>query len=97
MYRGDHWHDVPVLTQRTAPGHAGHPEPVEKRQGELMDRLPEAVIAPESPADADVARVIEAIVRHNHDVDGYSKEYRKLVHDLLVGGYCVQRSATTAA
>jgi len=91
MYRGDHWHDVPLADRN-------EPRPVtpviqstiENMKAELLDRVPEAVIAPESPADTDVASVIEAIVRQNHDADGYAKEYRKLVHDLLVGGYCVQ-------
>ncbi len=91
MYRGDHWHDVAQLDPN-------EPRPVtpiiqstvENVKAELMDRLPEAVILPESPADAEVAHVIEAIVKQNHDADGYAKEYRKLVHDLLVGGYCVQ-------
>lgn len=91
MYRGDHWHDVPQLDRN-------EPRPVtpilqstvENVKAELMDRVPEAVILPESPADAEVARVIEAIIRQNHDADGYAKEYRKLVHDLLVDGYCVQ-------
>jgi len=91
MYRGDHWHDVPQTDKN-------EPRPVtpiiqstvENVKAELMDRLPEAVILPESPADAEVARVIEAIIKQNHDADGYAKEYRKLVHDLLVGGYCVQ-------
>ena len=91
MYRGDHWYDVAQLDPN-------EPRPVtpiiqstvENVKAELMDRLPEAVILPESPADAEVAHVIEAIVKQNHDADGYAKEYRKLVHDLLVGGYCVQ-------
>ncbi len=91
MYRGDHWHDVPLKDPN-------EPRPVtpiiqstvENVKAELMDRVPEAVIAPESPRDAHVARVIEAIIRQNHDADGYAREFAKLVHDLLVGGYCVQ-------
>jgi len=91
MYRGDHWHDVPMLDRN-------EPRPVtpiiqstvENIKAELLDRVPEAVILPESPKDDEVAHVIEAIIRQNHDADGYVKEYRKLVHDLLVGGYCVQ-------
>ena len=91
MYRGDHWHDVPMLDRN-------EPRPVtpiiqstvENIKAELLDRVPEAVILPESPKDSEIAHVIEAIIRQNHDADGYVKEYRKLVHDLLVGGYCVQ-------
>ena len=91
MYRGDHWYDVPVLDKN-------EPRPVtpviqstvENVKSELMDRIPEAVIAPESPNDGEVARVIEAIIRQNHDAYCYAKEYRMLIHDLLVGGYAVQ-------
>ncbi len=91
MYRGDHWHDVP-LTDKNEPRPVTPiiQSTVENVKAELMDRIPEAVILPESPADTQVARVIEAIIKQNHDADGYVKEYRKLVHDLLVGGYCVQ-------
>ena len=91
LYRGDHWHDVPVIDKN-------EPRPVtpviqstvENLQAELMDRVPEPVIAPESPRDAEVAQVIEAVIRQNHDADCYAREYRKLTHDLLVAGYCVQ-------
>lgn len=91
MYRGDHWHDVPMRDKN-------EPRPVtpiiqstvENIKSELLDRVPEAMIAPETAKDAEVARVIEAVIRQNHDADGYVKEYRKLIHDLLVGGYCVQ-------
>ena len=91
MYRGDHWHDVPQ-TDRNEPRPVTPilQSTIENVKAELMDRVPEAVILPESPQDGEVARVIEAIIKQNHDADGYVKEYRKLVHDLLVGGYCVQ-------
>jgi hypothetical protein len=93
MYRGDHWHDVPI-TDRSEPRPVTPviQSTIENMKAELLDRIPEAVIAPESPADGEVASVIEAIIKQNHDVDGYAKEYRKLVHDLLVGGYCVQET-----
>ncbi len=91
MYRGDHWHDVPILDRN-------EPRPVtpviqstvENVKAELMDRIPEAVIAPESPEDAEAAQIIEAVIRQNHDAACYPKEYRQLIHDLLVGGYAVQ-------
>ncbi len=91
MYRGDHWHDVPQ-TDRNEPRPVTPilQSTIENVKAELMDRVPEAVILPESPKDGEIAHVIEAIIRQNHDADGYVKEYRKLVHDLLVGGYCVQ-------
>lgn len=91
MYRGDHWHDVP---QRDP----NEPRPVtpviqstvENISAELMDRIPEAVIASETPEDAQIARVLEAVIRQNHDLLGYAREYRRIVHDLLVSGYAVQ-------
>ena len=68
MYRGDHWHDVPMADPK-------EPRPVtpviqstvENISAELMDRIPEAVIAPETPEDAQLARVLEAVIRQNHD------------------------------
>ncbi len=91
MYRGDHWHDVP-MTDRNEPRPVTPilQSTVENLQAELMDRVPEPVIAPETPRDAEVAQVIEAVVKQNHDADCYAREYRKLTHDLLVSGYCVQ-------
>lgn len=91
MYRGNHWHDVPV-------NDPNEPRPVtpviqstiENISADLLDRIPEPVIAPESLRDTEAARVIEAIIRQNHDAACYPREYRHLVHDLLVGGYCVQ-------
>ncbi len=91
MYRGDHWHDVPV----TDPNEPRPVTPViqstiENIGAELLDRIPEAVVVPESPDDAEIARVVEAVVRQNHDAASYAAEYRSAVHDLLVGGYAVQ-------
>ena len=91
IYRGDHWYDVPVTDEN-------EPRPVtpiiqstvENVSADLMDLAPEAIIRPESGADSQVAQVVEALIRRNHDVAGYTVEYQKLVHDLLVGGYCVQ-------
>ena len=91
MYRGDHWHDVPMADPK-------EPRPVtpviqstvENISAELMDRIPEAVIAPETPEDAQLARVLEAVIRQNHDAACYAGEYRSIVHDLLVSGYAVQ-------
>jgi len=48
------------------------------------------VITPEIGAEARVAQVVESVIKRNHDSAGYAVEYQKLVHDLLVGGYCVQ-------
>ncbi|MCL2695271.1 MAG: hypothetical protein FWE69_02980 [Clostridiales bacterium] len=91
MYRGEHWYDVPQSDPN-------EPRPVtpiiqatvENLAADLMDREPEAVITPEVGAEARVAQVVEAVIARNHDSAGYTVEYQKLVHDLLVGGYCVQ-------
>lgn len=91
MYRGDHWHDVPVRDpNEPRPVTPVIQSTVENIGAELMDRIPEAVIAPETPEDAQIARVLEAVIRQNHDAACYAREYRRLVHDLLVSGYCVQ-------
>ncbi len=90
MYRADHWHDVPLSDPN-------EPRPVtpvlqstiENVQADLIDLMPEAVIQPESGKDARIARIVEAVVRRNHDSAAYAVEYQRLVHDLLVGGYCV--------
>ena len=91
MYRGDHWYDVPV----TDPNEPRPTTPIlqstiENISADLMEQVPEAVIRPESAADNDIARVVEAVIARNHDAASYAEEYRKLVHDLLVSGYCVQ-------
>ncbi len=91
MYRGEHWHDVPVEDPN-------EPRPVtpilqstiENVAADLTEQVPEAVIEPESAKDAFAARVIDAVIRRNHDAASYPVEYRKLAHDLLVGGWCVQ-------
>lgn len=91
MYRGDHWYDVPQEDPN-------EPRPVtpilqstiENISADLMEQVPEAVIRPESAADGEIARIVEAVIARNHDAASYAEEYRKLVHDLLVSGYCVQ-------
>ncbi len=91
MYRGDHWHDVP----KTDPNEPRPVTPilqstVENVAAELMDRCPAAVIRPETGENERQAKIVEAVVARNHDDAAYAVEYQKLVHDLLVGGYCVQ-------
>lgn len=91
MYRGDHWYDVPM----TDPNEPRPTTPVlqstiENISADLLEKLPEAVIRPETSADEEIAAIVEAVVKRNHDAAAYPEEYRKLVHDLLVAGYCVQ-------
>lgn len=91
IYRGDHWWDVPMED-------VNEPRPVtpviqstiENVKSDLMDNFPEAIIQPEGPEDETVARVLEAVIRQNHDGASYRREWWKLAHDLLVGGYMVQ-------
>ena len=91
IYRGDHWHDVPETD-------AGEPRPVtpviqstiENVRADLMDQYPQAVITADSPEYAEAAELLSAVIGENHTRMGYAKEYAKLTHDLLVGGYMVQ-------
>lgn len=91
LYRGEHWYDVPV----TDPNEPRPVTPIlqstiENITADLMEQVPEALIRPESSDCAFGAGVIEDVIRRNHDAASYPAEYRKLIHDLLVGGYCVQ-------
>ena len=91
MYRGEHWNEVPV----TDPNEPRPVTPIlqstiENITADLMEQVPEALIRPESEEDTYAAKVIEDVIRRNHDAASYAVEYRKLIHDLLVGGYCVQ-------
>jgi len=93
VYRGEHWHDVPE-------GDAGEPRPVtpviqstiENVRADLMDQYPEAIITADDPAHTDAAELLTAAVRENHVRACYGREYAKLTHDLLVGGYMVQET-----
>lgn len=93
MYCGAHWHDVPQRdVNEPRPTTPVIQSTVENIAADLMDALPEAVITPETPEDTASARVLEALIRQNHDAGCYEREYRKIVHDLLVGGYAVQET-----
>lgn len=90
LYRGEHW--------QTMAHEDGEPTPVtpilhstvESVAADIVARAPQAIIEPESPMDTEVARVIGALIRQNHDASDYRSDYRRLCHDLLVSGYCVQ-------
>lgn len=91
LYLGKHWEDV----QNKA---ADDPEPVtpvfqstiENICADLMDAFPEAIVQPETPEDRDVADIVGALIKQNHDQMGYRREYKLIGHDLLVNGYAVQ-------
>lgn len=90
LYRAEHWSEVPL-------GDINEPRPitpilqstVENVKADLMDLMPEAIIRPESGKDERIARIVEAVIARNHDAASYPIEYQKLVHDLLIGGYCI--------
>lgn len=91
MYRGEHWHDVPMDDpHEPRPTTPIIQSTIENILSDLMDNVPEAVIRPENAVDGDIARVVEAVIARNHDAASYPITYRKLSHDLLVSGYCVQ-------
>ncbi|HMM30355.1 MAG TPA: hypothetical protein PKB13_01120 [Clostridia bacterium] len=93
MYRSDHWYGVEKKDKN-------EPQPVtpiiqstiENVHADLMDNIPEAIIQPEGPEDERVARVVEALIKQNHDAASYAKEYWLLAHDLLTCGYMVQET-----
>ncbi len=93
MYRSDHWYGVEKKDKN-------EPRPVtpiiqstiENVHADLMDNIPEAIIQPEGPEDERVARVVEALIKQNHDAASYAKEYWLLAHDLLTCGYMVQET-----
>lgn len=92
-YRCEHWDIVSVEDEK-------EPKPVtpvvqsavENIKSDLMDHYPEAIIRPESPEDEQIAKILQEIIRQNHDAANYKKEWWKLSHDLLVGGYMVQET-----
>ena len=93
MYRGDHWHDVPEADP-------GEPRPVtpiiqstiENIRADLVDQYPQAIITADSPEYGEIAEMLTGAIRENHIRAGYAREYAKLSHDLLVGGYMVQEA-----
>lgn len=91
LYRGDHWEEVwtedPNEPRPTTPIIQST---VENVKADLMDNFPEAIIQPENPQDEQVAKVVEALIKQNHDASSYNKEYKKSAHDLLVIGWTAQ-------
>ena len=93
IYHGDHWHDIPQED-------AGEPRPatpilhstIENIRADLMDSFPEAVLTADDPAYAELAELLTAAIKENHIRAGYGKEYARLTHDLVVGGYMVQET-----
>lgn len=63
---------------------------VENLKADMADNFPQAIIRPEAPEDQQVAEVIGALIRQNHDAANYREEYIKSCHDMLVGGWCCE-------
>lgn len=92
MYMGKHWEDSddPREPQPVTPVIQST---IENIAADLMDNYPDAIITPEDAGGEEterIARVVEALIQQNHDAASYLREYRKLAHDLLTGGYMVQ-------
>ncbi|MBE5784856.1 MAG: hypothetical protein E7330_03570 [Clostridiales bacterium] len=93
VYRGDHWQDVPEQDDN-------EPRPVtpvlqstiENVRADLMDRMPEAVIVSDGAGHERVAEMLTALIRENHRLCRFEREYANMMHDLLVGGYMVQET-----
>ena len=91
MYRGDHWHDVPLSDPN-------EPRPVtpmihsviENVRADLDEYVPEAVITADSNAYTELADTLTRVIKEDHMNCGYDEEYRRVTHDLLVCGYAVQ-------
>lgn len=90
MYIGDHWADVPM----TDPNEPRPCTPVihscvENVKADFMRAFPMAVVTAEQPQYKDIATVISAVVKQNHDSCKYKAEWRKESHNLLVAGYFI--------
>ena len=93
FYLGKHWD----LIEQQDPNEPRPVTPilhssVENVKADIMRAFPEAVITPERSEDEQVAKVLNEIIKQNHDAANYRKEYKRAAHDLLVAGYCVQET-----
>ena len=97
VYRGEHWQDVPVQDEN-------EPRPmtpviqstIENVRADLMDQMPEAIVLADAPGHERVAEMLTAVLRENHRLGRFDREYARLLHDLLVGGYMVQETGFDA-
>jgi hypothetical protein len=90
-YKNKHWDEITKKDENEPrPVTPALHSAIESAKSELMDRYPQATILPETPDDNEITEIVSAVIRQNHDSAHYKKEYARLVHDLLVSGYCVQ-------
>ena len=90
LYRAEHWEDMQTDSGKPKPTTPVLHSSVENIAADVMDKYPEAIIRPETPQDMQIAQIVGALIRQNHDASAYGREYKRLAHDLLVCGYCVQ-------
>ena len=83
-YLGQHWDNMST-------NDSDAPKPmtpvifstVENLEADMVDNYPEAIIRPEAPEDQEIAEIISALIKQNHDAAHYQEEYQLLAHDLL--------------
>ena len=59
---------------------------IENVRADLMDQMPEAVVLSDGPGHERAAEMLTAVLRENHRLGRFDREYSLLLHDLLVGG-----------
>jgi hypothetical protein len=89
-YLGQHWDNMTTETDDPQPMTPVIFSTVENLEADMVDNYPEAIIRPEAPEDQEIAEIISALIKQNHDAAHYQEEYQLLAHDLLVGGWCCQ-------
>lgn len=90
LYRADHWDSMEAGDDDPKPTTPVLHSTIESIAADLLDRMPAAIIRAETAADETVAEVVGALIEQNHDAASYRREYRNVIHDLLVSGYGVQ-------
>ena len=92
LYHGKHWEE------QRHPGDPNAPKPVtpiifstiENIEADMSNKKPTPTIKPENMDNADFARALTRVCEQDLDANDWSTESDMLVHDLLVGGWCVQ-------
>lgn len=97
MYRGDHWHDVPVVDpNEPRPTTPIIQSTIENLRADLTDEFPEAVIRPEDIGDEPLAKVLTEVVAQDLEETDFDAEWDLITHDTLVGGWSVQETGWDA-
>ena len=97
LYRGDHWHDVPVVDpNEPRPTTPIIQSTIENLRADLTDEFPEAVIRPEDIGDEPLAKVLTEVVAQDLEETDFDAEWDLITHDTLVGGWSVQETGWDA-